>query len=360
MKFNAKKLLTVALAAMIATLASPPSPAEADLWGEVKRFGRRVEREGQRVGRRTGLNKIDDLGAVLGTVGTAVGVAVGVAAGAACTTATLGGCAPMVVGGLVGSGVGSLLADEPSGYVGVRIGIDSGAYPPEPLPDRMPSSQDQLDISRSDLSQASVDVLHEITEIKNASVLAEGVLIFGTIWKLVSNDRATSVVAPFDAANLDKNAGAVSAVGRVAACAIKALVGYRRLDGETGRKRWKNANDRSYFAGLYQQSARVCSGSSASGVLRLELDRGVQPQRGSAYHGGGRPARVEALGWFDFDVETDHVAAGDSNGLGADDVAPDADGTVLGTDVDVDDLVLRTERWHGERPVIPDSTFGLP
>ena len=324
-----------------------------------KRIGKEVERvaedvgeEAERVGRRTGLGEVDDLGAILGVVGTAVGAVAGVAAGAACTTATLGGCAPMAIGGIVGSGVGSLLAGEPSGYVGARIGVESAPDSPGPLPDRTPSSQEQLYISRSDLSQASVDVLREITEIRNASALAQGVLLFGTIWKLVGTDPATSVVALFDAASLDTNIGAVTGVGRVAACAIKDLVAYRRLGGETGRKRWKNTKDRSYFTALYRQSAGICAGSPARAGAPFGLPQGVQRATANRV---GHP--VEAQGWFDFSVKADQVPAGDR----------DSSLDVMSTDdaqavirADVNDVRARSVLWDGERPVVPDGIFGLP
>lgn len=92
--------------------------AGRDIGEEAERFGEDVKDEAERVGRKTGLDNVDDLGAKLAAVGTAVGAVV---AGTACTAATLGGCAPIAVGGIVGSGVGSLLAGEPSGYVGVHV-----------------------------------------------------------------------------------------------------------------------------------------------------------------------------------------------------------------------------------------------
>ena len=85
---------------------------------EAERVADDVAEEAERIGRKTGLDDVDELGSKLAMVGTAVGSLV---ASAACTTATLGACLPVAVGGLAGSGVGSLLSGAPSGYVGVHI-----------------------------------------------------------------------------------------------------------------------------------------------------------------------------------------------------------------------------------------------
>ena len=108
-----------------------------------------VKEAGEWVGRKTDLDNVDDLGEKLGMIGTAVGAVV---AGTACTTATLGGCLPLVVGGAVGSGVGSWLDGEPSAYIGVQASTSAPdqedvpsvdeSFPPSDTP---PSTADTHD-----------------------------------------------------------------------------------------------------------------------------------------------------------------------------------------------------------------------
>ncbi|MCY4660140.1 MAG: hypothetical protein OXF93_10070 [Acidobacteria bacterium] len=100
----------------------------------------KFENGAQSLGRKTGLDDVDDLGAKLGALATVVAAA---AVGTACTTATLGACAPIVLAGVGGSVVGSAIEGESSGYVGASIstGGDTPAGSESSPGGRQPTSE---------------------------------------------------------------------------------------------------------------------------------------------------------------------------------------------------------------------------
>ena len=141
-----------------------------------------------------------------------------------------------------------------------------GSGPADPdrpaAPSRAPSSEEQLHIAQSDLSSASADVLREIADIeRNARNLAQGVLVFGTIWMLVepTSKLATVPVALANLADVDRNVRGLSNIDRLAACGVKRRIAQRRYSAAVGKERWKNQAERRYFKALHDQSVRACS-----------------------------------------------------------------------------------------------------